>query len=265
MIAWFSGTGNSWQVAHMLSEATGNRLVRMVHPKRKDQTFPQEWPTEFGLVFPVYGWRLPKAVESFVEKLPPYPTTSNTYVYAVLTCGDDIGLTDRVLRKALKQKGWPLHAIFSVQMRNTYVCLPGFDTDSLATAGNKQAAFVERISRRIIPCIQRHQPSEPSDIHPGGFAWIKTYILGPLFDRFLTSPHPFRSSSSCTGCGMCAQSCPMGNISINADRRPQWGDRCTFCLACYHSCPHHAISYGPFTKEKGQVKVLRMDDKDTNV
>lgn len=166
MIAWFSGTGNSWQVAHMLSEATGNRLVRMVHPKGKDQTFPQEWPTEFGLVFPVYGWRLPKAVESFVEKLPPYPTTSNTYVYAVLTCGDDIGLTDRVLRKALKQKGWPLHAIFSVQMRNTYVCLPGFDTDSLATAGNKQAAFVERISRRITPCIQRHQPSEPSDIHP---------------------------------------------------------------------------------------------------
>ena len=55
-----------------------------------------------GFVFPVYGWGIPNVVEESVRRYKA--SFEGAYLYAVMTCGDDMGYTDRVLEKALGRK-----------------------------------------------------------------------------------------------------------------------------------------------------------------
>ena len=255
MIYCFSGTGNSLGVARRLSKALGERLLPMTEAlgTAPDFASPEE---PLGLVFPVYGWGLPRFVETFVEALPHPAGATPRYVFAVLTFGDDIGRTDRLLSRALARRGWQLAAVFSVQLRNTYVCLPGFDVDTPQVAAEKaQRAAVQL--ETIVPRIAAREASTPADIVPGACAGLKSYVLRPLFNALLISDRHFRAETvRCTGCGRCARVCPLHNISLDeATRTPRWQGHCTHCLACYHACPQHAVAYGFFTGKKGQVGI----------
>lgn len=258
MIYFFSGTGNSLRVARQLAAQLGERLLPMTEAWGMAPSFATD-SEALGLVFPVYAWGLPLVVDQFVAALPhPAAAVPKRYVYAVLTCGDDIGQTDRLLRSALGRRGWELSAVFSVQLRNTYVCLPGFDVDTPALTATKEARTEARLGD-IVERIRSRSTSSAADITPGAFPWLKSRVLRPLFNRFLTSDSHFRCNSPvCTGCGRCAKVCPLANIAIDASSRtPRWKGHCTHCLACYHACPHHAINYGFFTQGKGQVAIIR--------
>lgn len=66
MIYYFSGTGNSLHIAQILSRQTGWSLRPMI---LCDEETPEESEVT-GMVFPVYGWRLPRIVEQFLQNLP---------------------------------------------------------------------------------------------------------------------------------------------------------------------------------------------------
>ncbi len=256
MIFCFSGTGNSLWAARLLAQETNDEVCMMTgeKPERIDEICAKA--QAIGFVFPVYGWNMPAAVRDFIARLPYWKNGERPYVYALLTCGDDTGRTDRELSRALKERGWILNAAFSVRLRNTYVCLPGFNTDSTELEEEKRAAAQRTISTRIADAVNRKAPSSSSDIHYGSFPWLKTYVIGKLFHKFLTSPHGFRvDENKCRKCGRCQQVCPLENIAHTESGAPLWGERCTLCMACYHSCPCHAIAHGRFTKGKGQVRV----------
>lgn len=253
MIVYFSGTGNSYRVAKQLAALTQTGLAAMGTAAAQQAAAKEH--EALGLVFPVYAWGLPAAVSQFVRSLPRRSGLPMPYVYAVLTCGDDIGRTDKLLCRALAERGWKLGAAFSVQMRNTYVCLPGFDTDTPAVEADKERRCQPRITD-IARRVAARGGSNRDDVHPGAFPWLKSYVLRPLFNRFLTSDRLFHAERTrCTHCGRCAKNCPLDNIRLNADGLPEWSGRCTLCLRCYHGCPTHAIEYGIFTKGKGQVKI----------
>lgn len=48
-------------------------------------------------------------------------------------------------------------------------------------------------------------------------------------------------SSKCTGCGKCAQVCPMKNIDMSTDKPVPKG-KCTMCYRCISLCPNQAIT-----------------------
>lgn len=257
MIYWFSGTGNSARVAKVLAERLGEQESKMEKALLEIEDLKSL--NSIGFIFPVYGWGLPLAVEQWIDRLPSLPvgfTAQQTlYVYSVLTCGDDIGRTDALLRQRLAAKGWPLQAVFSVQMRNTYVCLPGFDTDLPDLVETKEKVLQERL-KAIAACIDRRQDSTKADVTPGSLPWLKTYVLRPLFNRWLTNDRHFHvDTKQCIGCGRCEKLCPLHNIRLTKENAPEWMGHCTHCLACYHVCPKHAIRYGLFTKGKGQVRI----------
>lgn len=246
MIYCFSGTGNSRYVAGHIAQLTGEELADI------GSSAPDIGPstTILGLIFPVYGWHMPRIVEHFIRQIEHRDSLpKDIYTFAVLTCGDDIGHTHHLLRRALARRGLRLNAVFSVIMPNTYVSLPGFDIDPPVLQQEKMRQCVERISE--ISSIVRHK-REVTDVHPGAFAWLKTYVLGCLFRSFLMSDRRFRTTKGCVGCRKCEAVCPARNIKADKQGHPVWQGHCTMCLACYHNCPTHSIEYGAFTKGKGQ-------------
>lgn len=48
-------------------------------------------------------------------------------------------------------------------------------------------------------------------------------------------------NEDCTGCGMCAEICPMKNI-IMEKGKPNPRDQCTMCYRCICNCPQKAIT-----------------------
>lgn len=250
MIFYFSGTGNSLFVARRLGQALNEVLVDM-------SANPNSWTIGekeiLGFVFPVYAWGLPKVVEDFIKSMPC--GDDKHYTFAIFTCGDDMGYTDALLRKALKKKGWTLNAAFSLQMRNTYVCLPGFDIDTPEVEQRKMVEVEKRLPY-IMQCIAQHATMRDEELKRGTMPWLKTYVIRPLFNRFLINDNKFKQHQSrCKKCGLCVKKCPLQNISYDSDGVLTWNGHCTHCLRCYHVCARHAINYGIFTCNKGQVKI----------
>ena len=258
-IYYFSGTGSSLRVARQLASAMGTDLVPMAEAVAQGPAPKRPAVAErqcVGLVFPVYAWGLPLVVKRCLRLLPP--PDASAYVWAVMTCGDDVGRTDRELRRLLCACGWPeVEAVYSVRMPNTYVCLPGFDVDSPEVARRKREEAERRVAEVIMPALQQRRRGL-TDVVPGAWPWLKSHVLRPLFNWCLTNPAHFAvDKKQCNRCGACSRTCPLGAVRPDAEGYPSWERHCTHCLACYHVCRRHAVSYGPFTRGKGQVNVER--------
>ena len=247
MVLYFSGTGNSRWVAERLAILTGDDMYGVADvaancplPRALDSEEP------LGVVFPVYGWMPPEVMLRALERLPK--EWMPRYFYMVCTCGDDTGKTARVFSRWVGRKGWHCDAAFSVTMPNTYVCLPGFDVDAEKVEHAKLAKAEHRMEEVARWVKDR---TRMTDCHEGALPWLKTYVLGWFFKRFLMSPRPFHVTDECIGCGKCERECPLHNVKME-NGHPRWGKNCAMCLACYHHCPKHAVAYGRSTQGKGQ-------------
>ncbi len=253
-IFYFSGTGNSRYIAETLARHTGDTVGDMARDYAEGVTLPDEG--RIGWVFPVYAWGVPRVVEDFIRSFPVCDKSADYFVYAVLTCGDDIGRTDRQLQSLLRTKGLPLHSVYSLQMPNTYVCLPGFDVDPQPLAASKLTASEQEV-RKIADEIVRSERGVRR-IHPGRFPDLKSGLIRWLFNRFLLSDRYFHALPSCIGCRQCSRQCPTRNITHGPHARPHWNRNCTGCLSCYHHCPVGAVQFGSFTRGKGRYLCPRV-------
>lgn len=251
MIYFFSGTGNSKHVAQHLATLLGENSTEIT---LDTQATADERHT--GIVFPVYAWGVPNIVAHFIA-MNASSLASSQYIYSVMTCGDDIGYADRILSKALHGR---LQAAFSVPMPNTYVCLPGFDTDS-DEAANRKVSQTTAMLPHIADSIMRQE--HVTRVTRGDWPWLKTHVLRPLFNSLLVTDRYFRTTSACTLCKKCVRECPTHNIEADGQHIRWQHYYCTGCLRCYHSCPQRAIEFGPFTKGKKQKKQLSNARKTT--
>lgn len=252
MLLYFSATGNSRAVAERLARDTNDAVRPLL---TSPSTIELAEGEALGLVCPVHGWGLPVAVRDALLRLRIKAHAETPYIYCVLTCGDDIGRTDREVRSLVKQHhGCQLAAVWSVTMPNTYVVLPGFDVDQPTVEQEKIS--VAALHLTSIATAIRERRTDIRDVHPGALPWTKSHVLGPLFRRFLVTDRIFSvDRSKCNACGRCANVCPLHHIRLDHDGRPQWGNtqsRCITCLACYHHCLHHAIQPGRYARGKGQ-------------
>jgi ferredoxin len=255
MLFYFSGTGNSAWVAQ--SVAKGIREERVYSIPLESYSFTLLENEPLGFVFPCYAWGVPRFVERFVENLQ---IDNVSYVYFVITCGDDTGRTSQLFCDLLVSKGWERSLGYAVQMPESYVNLPGFNVDSDAKALRKISIAKERLN--LIISDIRSRRYDYYDTLPGRFQWLKSNVVRPFFNKFLIVSSPFKANADCISCGKCVSVCPFSNIQISdLDKRPQWAEKCVLCMRCYHTCPHHAIHWWCFTRNKGQYLFDKMMEK----
>lgn len=254
-IYYFSGTGNSRYVAHMLGKELGVRVRHITDPMLPDVNEERESgisseQNSVGLVFPVYSWGVPPLVLDFIDRLSALDALHNAgmSLWAVMTCGDETAMAPEMLCKRASRRGLRILGIWSVIMPNNYVFLPGFNVDPKPVEIMKLHAAPNRI-RHIAELVKRKEWT--FDVTRGSWPRLKTRLIYPLFKRLGIFPRKWKSDSACIGCGRCEAVCPMGNILLKSGH-PVWGDNCVSCVACYHICPVRAIDYGNLTKGKGQ-------------
>lgn len=242
MILYFTGTGNSRWVAERLADATHDVAIALTDYIRHG-TAPQGLADAevVGVVFPTHSWYAPRPLADYLSRIQ---LPHGCYRYAVCTCGDDVGKGMSRLAKR-----FPLDAAWSVAMPNTYVPMFNLDEDALCRAKMAQARHtVASIAEAVIGRKKVWQ------VHEGGAAWLKTYVVNPLFVRFVIEAKGFSVDEGCISCGMCGKVCPVENIRL-ADGRPVWGKQCIHCMACLHACPQEVIQYKRATQKKGRYRL----------
>ena len=246
MIFYYSGCGNSEFIAKSIAGALNDELVFIPEAQRLGNfNYELKEGEMLGFVYPIYSWRPPHLVDEFVNKM-----TINgkpAYVWSAVTCGDNVGETEKIFRKTLNDKGLELNAAFCFRMPNTYVNMMGMNVDREEVANEKIAKAKEKLPK-VIDLIKGHAVC--SDMIKGGLPRFKSNVIGKNFWKW-ASDKPFFANDDCISCGACVKACPMLNITLE-NGRPVWHGNCNTCDACYHHCPKHAIQYGRKTRGKGQ-------------
>lgn len=158
MIFYFSATGNSQWVAQYLSKAFNEptcSVTDLLHVQAPDEIsyLIQNQSEMLFFVFPVHSWGPAIVMRRFIRQLQLSGWRENR-VFAVCTCGDDCGYTDRIVRKDLADKGITLEAFFSVKMPNNYILMRGFGIDSESVQEEK-LALAPHVMEQIVHTIQK--------------------------------------------------------------------------------------------------------------
>ena len=139
MIFYFSGTGNSQWAAKMLAAETGDTLVSIPDVLESECCFNLKSDEHVGFIFPIHGWRVPRIIREFLDRLSFRTAEDGTgctrhYCFCLVTAGDSIGKAMECFQRQLISipagQSLTLEAVGSLVMPESYVGLPGMDVDT---------------------------------------------------------------------------------------------------------------------------------------
>lgn len=248
MILYFSGTGNTYDAASIISGVNDDRLVSIGEKyKAGDFDLDVEQGEDLGIVFPVYRWSTPRIVDEFLRKAE-FRTDDGKpfapgYCYAVDVYGYFPGAEVRFLGELLQREhGIALDASFEVPSVANCIYVsnpPKPEVQEKQTRREEDAAV--RVAERIV----KRQHGFEAKGNPIGRLLSKvtgTEEKPRSIEQFNADP------GKCTSCGTCERACSTNTIVLR-DGHPVWqGDDCTECLACVHRCPTEAIEYGKISR-----------------
>jgi flavodoxin/NAD-dependent dihydropyrimidine dehydrogenase PreA subunit len=237
-IFYFSGTGNSLQVAKDIAALLGDTELVSI-PSVIDNDEIKIEADCVGIVFPVYMWGLPLILDRFVKKIKK---SKSTYLFATATYGGLLGNTLNQMDKLLRSSGAKLNAGFGINMPGNYIVMYGARPEkSQAKAFEKEKNKVKRIANIV---KQKNDCGiEKSKIG------IDRMLAPIMYKKIKSVPKMakmFYAKDNCNGCGTCQKICAAKNIKME-NGKPTWGTKCEQCMACIQYCPKEAIEYGKKT------------------
>ncbi|HBR08102.1 MAG TPA: flavodoxin [Clostridiales bacterium] len=235
MIVYFSGTGNSWYCAQMLSAKLNDELIDSFHFIKDGIAAELHSERPWVFVSPTYGWQLPRI---FTDFLRSGSFSGNRNAYFVMTCGSEIGNAGAGNQTLCGEKGFAYKGTLQAVMPENYIAM--FNVPDAAECARLVAEAAPTIEAGA-ECIRQEKPFPEGKVGP--IDRLKSGVVNRAFYKFIIKAKPFYATDACVGCGKCAQVCPLNNIRLQ-DGKPVWGRHCTHCMACICLCPAEAVEYG---------------------
>jgi len=244
MVLFFTGTGNSRYAASVIASICEDEAVSINHISRErihspftaQYSFQSEKP--FVVVCPTYCGRIPRLVEDFLKD-SRFVGSRDIYFY--LSCGGATGNAGKYTAELAAKLELNYKGMASSVMPDNYLIM--YKPSEYDEAQGMLRAALPQIesSARLIKAGR-----ELYDVN-SGHAFMSA--VTPYMYKYYISDKKFRVTDKCTGCGLCAELCPLVNISIE-DSKPKWNGNCTHCVACISACPENAIEYGKATEKR---------------
>ena len=235
-IFYFSGTGNTKKVAEEYKRAfedNGETCTLFPLPLAQEADFSQFDLVGFG--YPIHSFNAPQPVLQFAKAIPKRDGACKAFIFK--SSGEPVKMS-RVsslkLLKILKKRGYNVFAEYQYVMPYNMIFR---HTDHAAYT-------MWETAKRVIPAdcanILKGVEHREKKMFIGGFlAWILrcehwgAHVIGV----------GYRANKNCTGCGLCAKNCPVGNI-VMKNGKPKFGGKCTICARCSFHCPKNCINIG---------------------
>jgi Pyruvate/2-oxoacid:ferredoxin oxidoreductase delta subunit len=244
LIHYFTGTGNTAHAVKLISErlhASGHDVGTL--QVKKNVNPPAEVYDYHIIAFPVLSWSAPVMMKRYIRKMPRV----NGAKTAILAVKGAIIQKDKLI---LGYTGQALEQVKNMLNRKNY--------DVFLTS---DAAFPDNWTQLTNPCSVQ----DTKAIFPVGEADVQTFIekflaekkelyycntfnrtwsylvaglFGKIGRRMLGKF--YIADERCTGCKICAASCPAGTITMWR-KKPRWSTTCEDCNRCINVCPERAI------------------------
>lgn len=246
IIYYFSGTGNSKNVASWLSAIAGQmgmpcRMLNIAVMERQFDNIPAN--SLIIIVSPVHGFNYPPLVLNFIAR---FPKGHNRVVLMCTRAGMLIGkynlpglsgMTFYLSSLILSLKGYKIAGMVPVDLPSNWVSLhPGLNRPTVDFLYERNHKKVRTIAQSVF---------SGKGVWTGLRDIIQDILIMPVslgyyfIGRFLFA-RSFYASRDCNDCDLCVQACPAKAI-IKIDNRPYWTYRCESCMRCITNCPKKAI------------------------
>ncbi len=163
------------------------------------------------------------------------------YVFVIITCGAQTGISSWYAKHVFKQKGIPVAYCHKIRMPDCAGIAYKRNPNKQTWKFQKYASRMERIIADV--------KARKTAYHFSGWAllgWASIYTKWG--QKTITVFHPKVNADRCGGCDTCARICPVENITMQErDGKKPFADTgadCTACLSCVHFCPHQAMELG---------------------
>lgn len=241
MILYFTGTGNSGYAARYAAEITGDEVVDLFDKIRNKDYASMHSDKPWVVAAPIYCWQLPHVVRDWMMKTE---FTGSKEIYFLMTCGSSVGNAEKYLKQLCDAKGFGFKGCAQIVMPENYIAM--FEAPDKEKA-ERIINAAERSIKKAAECIKSGK-SIPGE-KPDAKGKLMSGIVNKIYYPLIVKDKKFYAKDSCSGCGLCAAKCPLGNIEISGGK-PKWNGDCTHCMACIAYCPEEAIEYGKASEGK---------------
>jgi len=249
IIYYFSGTGNSRNVAVWLSQVAEDKGIesRIINIAQIDRLSiaPPEPDALVVFISPIHGFNYPPVMLNFIMRFPKgknkvvlMNTRAGMLIGKFITPGLT-GIAFYLSALLLFLKGFSIKAILPVDMPSNWISVhPGLNDRTVKYLHEKNKERVVKFARKILQ--GKRQFKHLLEVHDILFAPIALayYLVG----RFFLAKTYF-ASADCDNCSLCIKACPVKAI-IKVDSRPFWTFNCESCMKCMSNCPKKAIETG---------------------
>lgn len=250
-IHFMSGTGNSFRAATWMTDIANkkdisSKLHQISRYKEKTDS-GEELNDLLGVVLPTHGFTAPWHVIRYALHLPHgrgkhafvVATRAGTRIASIPFPGLE-GTAGYLIVLILILKGYIVRGVMGLDMPSNWMSLHwGLNSTNSKFIIDRAKAKADSFMTSIL---------EGKKVFRGILSLLFGLMLSPISLAYLVIGRFFLSklffaSGSCTGCGLCAKSCPIKAIRMVGSHkpRPYWTFACESCMRCMGYCPNKAV------------------------